>query len=95
MAQLFETLMLICFGCSWPLSVWKSYHARTAKGKSALFTVAIIFGYICGIMSKIAAGTINYVLILYVINLLMVATDLGLHFRNRAIDIQEDSLKSA
>ncbi|MGF6376438.1 hypothetical protein M2140_001511 [Clostridiales Family XIII bacterium PM5-7] len=91
MTQLFETLMLLCFGCSWPLSVWKSYHARTTKGKSGLFTVAIMCGYICGIISKFVAGNINYVLILYVINLLMVATDLGLYFRNRAIDKKEES----
>lgn len=95
MAQLFETLMLICFGCSWPLSVWKSYRARTTKGKSALFTVAILIGYVCGIMSKVVAGTINYVLVLYVINLILVATDLGLYFRNAAIDKKEELSKTS
>lgn len=86
MAQLFETLMLICFGCSWPISVVKSYRSRTAKGKSVIFTYAIIVGYICGIAGKIAGETINYVLILYVLNLVMVTADLVLYYRNRRLD---------
>ena len=90
MSQIFETLMLICFGCSWPISVVKSYRARTAKGKSVVFTYAIIIGYICGIMSKITGGNINYVLALYVINLVMVSVDMVLYFRNRKLDRKEE-----
>ena len=90
MSQIFETLMLICFGCSWPISVVKSYRARTAKGKSVVFTYAIIVGYICGIMSKITGGNINYVLALYVINLIMVSVDMVLYFRNRKLDRKEE-----
>lgn len=93
MAQLFETIMLICFGCSWPISVVKSYRARTAKGKSVLFTYAIILGYISGILGKIAGHNINYVLALYVLNLVMVSTDLVLYYRNRRLDrIAEETL---
>lgn len=95
MAQLFETLMLICFGCSWPISVMKSYKSRTAKGKSVMFTYAIIVGYICGILSKITGGNINYVLILYIINLIMVSADVVLYYRNRRLDQIADSQKSA
>lgn len=90
MSQIFETLMLVCFGCSWPISVVKSYRARTAKGKSVVFTYAIIVGYICGIMSKITGGNINYVLALYVINLIMVSVDMVLYFRNRKLDRKEE-----
>ena len=36
-ATLCETLMIICFGLSWPLSVYKSWKSRTAKGKSLQF----------------------------------------------------------
>ena len=90
MSQIFETLMLICFGCSWPISVVKSYRARTALGKSVVFTYAIIVGYICGIMSKITGGNINYVLALYVINLIMVSVDMVLYFRNRKLDRKEE-----
>lgn len=86
MSQIFETLMLICFGCSWPISVLKSYRARTAKGKSVYFVIIIMIGYVCGILSKLLGGNINYVLALYVLNLLIVSVDFALYFRNRALD---------
>ena len=41
MAEIFETLMLVCFGLSWPISVVKSYKACTAQGKSLMFELAI------------------------------------------------------
>ena len=49
MASIFETLMLICFGCSWPLNLAKSIRSKTAKGKSVMFQYAILLGYIFGI----------------------------------------------
>lgn len=86
MAELFETLMLICFGLSWPISVAKSYRSRTAKGKSILFQYAILLGYICGICGKFISHNVNYVLILYFINLIMVSIDTFLYYRNRRLD---------
>lgn len=90
MSEILETLMLICFGLSWPISVIKAYNARTAKGKSIVFVVAIIAGYICGIGSKVLAGSINYVFGLYILNLIMVSADLILYFRNRALDRERE-----
>ena len=34
MALVFETIMLLCFGASWPFNIAKSLRSRTAKGKS-------------------------------------------------------------
>ena len=87
MAEFFETLMLVCFGLSWPISVVKSYKACTAQGKSLMFELAIYIGYICGICSKFMAGNINYVLVLYIINLAMVSADIALYIRNRKYDM--------
>ena len=50
--HLFEALMLICFGFSWPLNVIKAYKARTAKGTSLAFIFLIITGYLAGITAK-------------------------------------------
>lgn len=86
MSTIFETLMLICFGCSWPISVWKSWKSRTAKGKSVFFTYAIILGYIFGILAKLTSGNLNYVVFLYVLNLMMVSIDVALYYRNRKLD---------
>jgi alkyl hydroperoxide reductase subunit AhpC len=93
MSELFEILMLISFGASWPLNVIKSYRARTTKGKSLAFLCLIIAGYVAGIASKFtnaaymaAIGEKWYVLFFYFLNLTMVSADLLMYFRNRQID---------
>lgn len=53
MPEFFEILMLIAFGASWPLTVIKSLKTKSTKGKSALFLMLIIFGYLCGITAKL------------------------------------------
>lgn len=86
MAEIFEAIMVICFGLSWPLSVYKSYKSRTAKGKSLFFEVFIFIGYISGIVGKIITHNITYVFIFYILNIVMVSIDLCLYFRNTKID---------
>ncbi|MDR2258845.1 MAG: hypothetical protein LBE14_06825 [Treponema sp.] len=86
MTELFETLMIISFGFSWPTSIIKSWKARTAKGKSVIFLGLVFFGYFCGISGKILTRNITYVFIFYVINFVMVGIDIVLHFRNRKLD---------
>lgn len=86
MGQILETIMLVCFGFSWPLNVIKAYKARTTKGTSLLFIILIIIGYIAGILSKIISGQINYVLIAYILNLVIVSVNVVIYFRNAAID---------
>ena len=46
----------------------------------------IEFGYVCGIAGKLAGQNITYVFIFYVLNFLMVGTDILLYFRNRRLD---------
>ena len=91
MAELFEAIMVISLGITWPASIAKSYTSRTAKGKSLFFMLMILFGYGCGIVSKILSGTITYVFVFYVLNLIMVSADVVLYFRNRRLDKQRQS----
>lgn len=86
MSQFFESLMLICFGISWPLSIMKSWKSRTSKGKSAIFLAFILIGYVSGIIAKIVAGNVTYVVFFYALNFVLVATDLVLYFRNDRLD---------
>lgn len=83
MQAMFEFIMLICFGLSWPISVYKSFTSRSTKGKSPVFLFAIIVGYLAGITGKLVGGAVNYVLILYCLNLAVVTADLCLYFVNR------------
>lgn len=86
MGSILETVMLVCFGFSWPLNVIKTYRAKTAKGTSLLFILLIITGYIAGISAKLISGQINYVLIAYILNLAIVSLNLIVYFRNVSLD---------
>ena len=81
--NLFEALMMICFGASWPFSIWKSWKSREVGSKSLVFLILVLIGYLAGIVHKILSG-VDYVLGLYILNALMVATDMALFLRNRA-----------
>ena len=86
MDSILETVMLVCFGFSWPLNVIKAYKAKTAKGTSLPFILLIITGYIAGISAKLISGQINYVLIAYILNLAIVSLNVIVYFRNVSLD---------
>ena len=86
MSSILETVMLVCFGLSWPINLMKAYKARTAKGTSLPFILLIITGYVAGISAKLVSGQINYVLIAYIFNLCVVSLNLMVYFRNAALD---------
>lgn len=88
MAYILETIMLVCFGFSWPINLMKAYRARTAKGTSLTFLLLIELGYIAGILAKIISGNINYVLAVYLLNFLLVALNLAVYARNVRLDRQ-------
>lgn len=94
-ATICETIMVICFGVSWPLAIYKSIKSKSAKGKSPYFTMAIITGYVAIIIGKIVLqefdGWLNILkFVLYIVNLLMVSTDLCLYYRNRRYDLASE-----
>lgn len=86
MGSIFETVMLVCFGFSWPLNVIKAYKAKTAKGTSLPFILLIITGYVAGISAKFITGQINYVLVAYILNLAIVSLNVVVYFRNVSLD---------
>ncbi|MBP5519635.1 MAG: hypothetical protein J6X84_03540 [Treponema sp.] len=89
--HLFEAMMLVCFGFSWPLNVIKAYKARSAKGTSLAFIILIIVGYVAGITAKFLNHQLNYVLAVYFLNLAIVLTNLAVYFRNVALDNKRES----
>ena len=98
MAELLEIIMIVSFGCSWPMNVIKSYKARTTKGKSLAFLLLIFFGYIAGIASKFVnpvymaqIGVKWYVLFFYFLNWFMVGCDLLLYVRNKKLDKENET----
>ena len=85
--SIFEVGMLVCFGFAWPTAIHKSIKSKSIEGKSLLFIYVIMIGYIFGIVNKFA-NSLDFVVVLYMINLLMVFTDLLLYYRNKNLVIK-------
>jgi len=79
--SIFEICMLICFGAAWPFSILKSYRSQHNHGKSARFLLIILLGYVSGTCHKIFYA-MDGVVVLYIVNGILVAIDLGLYIRN-------------
>jgi hypothetical protein len=78
--SLFEALMLICFGLSWPLSIAKALRTRRVEGKSPLFMGIVCLGYLSGITHKLLNDP-DWITILYIVNLCLVGFDIYLYYR--------------
>ena len=57
--SIFEIIMLVCFGLSWPVSIYKSLKTRVVAGKSPLFMAIVITGYASGVAHKISTPAIG------------------------------------
>ena len=91
MADVFELLMIVCFGVSWPINIIKAWKARTTKGSSVQFYFLILAGYLFGITSKaikLHRGVLTpaYVWFFYILNSVIVAIGIAVWFRNRQLD---------
>jgi hypothetical protein len=86
--SIYEIIMLICFGVSWPFSIYKTYTSRSTEGKSLVFLYIVSAGYIAGILHKIFYH-LDGVIIFYIINLLLVIADTILFYRNSWIEMKK------
>ena len=85
-ASILESIMILCFGLSWPMSIARSLKSKSTKGKSLLFMCFIAFGYICGISAKLLERKYNLAFWFYIPNIVMVTMDICLYFRNKRIE---------
>lgn len=92
MCELLESVMLICFGISWPVNVYRNFKSRTAGGTSPLFLLLIITGYAAGIAAKVISGNTGIILAVYLINLGMVLLNFVVYLRNCRLDRQKKSI---
>ena len=75
--SIFEVIMLVCFGFSWPFAILKTVRVKNPTGKSYLFMGLIIIGYVAGCIHKILYHW-DFVFWLYLLNLLLVSADFAL-----------------
>jgi hypothetical protein len=98
--NIFESIMLICFGFAWPISIYKSLVSKKTAGKSLLFLIVLQIGYVAGILFKLTEywgnlkinpnETISINLYLYILNFVMITIDELLYLRNRRIETIKD-----
>ncbi len=88
--SIFEATMLVCFGASWPLAIYKTVKAKNPVGKSVPFLYLVLIGYIAGCMHKVYFN-FDKVFWLYTLNSMMVLVDLILtHYyinRNKRLNL--------
>jgi hypothetical protein len=78
--SIFEAIMMICFGISWPFSIAKAVRTKVVAGKSPLFMSIVFAGYLSGVIHKVVYCR-DWIIILYLLNMVMVAVDLALYVR--------------
>jgi len=95
-SAIFESIMLVCFGFAWPLSIYKSFVSKKTAGKSLLFLLVLQIGYVAGVLFKLTeywsnikinpAEKISINLWLYILNFVMITIDELLFLRNRKLE---------
>ena len=85
LAHILEIAMLLLFGFSWPFAIARTLRAKRVDGKSPHFMMLVIIGYFCGIGKLFAAASADHplngwVLTAYILDVLLVSTDLSLYF---------------
>lgn len=79
MAELLEFGMLFAFGFSWPFAIARTYRSKSVDGKSPMFMLIVILGYMCGIASHLVEGTKLWLVAVYLADIALVSTDLALY----------------
>ena len=84
-SQICEFFMLFAFGFSWPFAIARTYKAghsgKGVAGKSPMFMIIVLLGYVGGILARLldANKGNDWLAIVYVIDMMLVSTDLGLY----------------
>ena len=81
MAELLEFWMLFAFGFSWPFAIARTYRAKRVDGKSPMFMIIVLIGYVFGISAHLVEGSKLWLCWVYLLDMAFVATDLVLYFR--------------
>ena len=81
--DIFEAIMMVCFGASWPASICKTIKVKNPAGKSIIFLWLVEIGYLAGIIYKLSRP--DWVIALYALNAAMVGTDLYLVVKYRKL----------
>ena len=90
MISIFEIIMLVCFGLSWPVAIIKTLKSKTVKGVSPMFYWFVFAGYVAGTLHKILFS-LDLVIILYILNCITVGIQLFLFYYYKRKEILQSS----
>ena len=76
---IFEAIMLICFGVSWPISIIKTLKSKTVKGTTPVFYILVFVGYLSGSIYKFYYNK-DSIIFLYLLNCITVGIQIILYF---------------
>lgn len=79
-SEILELAMLVIFGSSWPFAIHRTFKAKRVDCKSPTFMVLVIIGYLSGIAAHLVDGTKLWLCWVYLLDILLVSTDLTLYF---------------
>ena len=79
-AEILEFAMLFAFGFSWPFAIARTYRAKRVDGKSPMFMIIVLIGYLCGIGAHLVEGSKLWLCWVYLVDMALVSTDLSLYF---------------
>jgi len=90
LSEALEFGMLFAFGFSWPFAIARTYRAKRVDGKSPVFMAMVIFGYCCGIAAHLVEGSKLWLCWVYLLDMMLVATDLFLYMHYSAKNRRND-----
>ena len=85
MSAFLEGFMMFCFSLSWPPSIYTSWTSRKNDGKSIAFLYIVLIGDVAGLTAKILMKQWGLFLV-YGLTTLLVAVDLMIYYRNKALE---------
>lgn len=74
--------MLFSFGFSWPFAIARTYRAKRVDGKSPMFMIIVLIGYLGGILARLLDSdpSNDWLVVVYLADMSLVSTDLTLYF---------------
>ena len=83
MIELLETVMLLCFGLSWPVSLVRALRQGSRGSAGVPFMCLILMGYFAGTLAKLMTSGLCFVFYVYLFNIIMVSANLTVSLYRR------------
>lgn len=77
--SIFELLFFVFIACAWPISMTRMIRNKSTQGKSVIFSLILLLGYVFGITGKFIYNP-DWVVAVYFLNVLLISADTVIYF---------------